>query len=929
MKQSPPVILHEKIFEAIESSCLVQDLDELLEICLSFLLQIQRIKKIEVSLFDDANNLFSIANAANKQDYGKEKQEIIVQSHLLNVYVKHSVRPTMRPRLQPVFCFPLLQNDGLLGLMNIQFEQAFVQEINLLKSLSLFSHFLSGKIREIMRAKEIRETKKELHAVRELNTETMHQVTALSKELYAITAISTKINQSLRLRKTLQRGTSKIMEVFDASSVMIFTKKLREKTFRLTYSDMRYGPLTKELKHDIEAGFLKDVTNSNKPIAKHRIIKPFNAKKGELESHTSFSIMGIPVRSKGKVLGAFLLFHKSSISFTPDNKRLLSGMVNIMAMAIENIEFFQHAEQKKKEAAFLVKSISSFSEKLDLKSTLKAVAEKGADLISKPCRIYLLTETRFPMIVTEASRKRIFPPTTKILDSMQPKEMKIFYHAMKNKKRSVLIRNVIRSKQMGNLGAYFESEGIHSLIMVPLKFRGKILGLLVLGRPEEKAPLDRHDLALSEALGGAASVAIQNSWAYADSLEIGDLLEKKIEEKTVQLQMIHDKQASRFENRNDITFWVNTRNQFVFINKAMESITGFSKEELCNGNIPAAGVVAEEDRERIENCFIKVLKGEVPILRDLEYRHLNRKGEDHIILLTIHPAKEVSGKIVGIEGIGRDITARKILEAELEKSKNLALLGEFSGSVAHQIRNPLGNILMGIKFLEKSLGFHEPTETNSRAEKAGKDSERLNREGITRTFGDVTDGIDKLNRVVTELLGYTKTFTPRLSLQKIDTIINEVLHTLRNEIKKNNIITMRDFDPAIPLISVDAVLISQVFQNVIQNAIEAMPENGTLTVKLRTSLLRPGYVEISIKDTGHGLNASETGKIFHPLYTTKASGTGLGLSLSHRIMDAHNGSIWAGNNKGNGITIHILLSMKANLKQTHRGGNNDSAYPRR
>lgn len=922
MKQPSSVIVHEKVFQAIEASCLLQDLDQLLEVSLSFLLQIELIKEIEISLFDRGNTLSSVAKATIRQDSGKDRHEIIVQSYNLDVYERHSSRRAMRPRLQTLFCFPLLQKDGLLGFMNVQFNQIFLQEIDDLKGMSLFSHFLAGKIREIMQIKEIREVKEEFHTVRKLNTETIHQVTALSKELYAITAISAKINQSLRLRKTLQRGTSKIIEVFDASGAMIYTKRDREKSFRLSYSDMRDGLLVKELKQTIESGFLKDVTTSNKPIAKTQLLKSFLAEKGKSKNHTPFTIMGVPILSKGKILGAFLLVLKPSVIFTPDNKRLLSGMVNIMAMAIENIEFFQQAEKKKREAAFLVKSISSFSEKLELKSTLKSVAEKGADLISKPCRIYLLTETPFPMIVTDGTRKRTSLPKTRISESMHPKEMRSIYRSMKNEKKSLLIPNVARSRQIGNLRAYFQKEGIHSLILVPLKFRGRNLGLLALGRSEEKIPLDRHDLALCEALGSAASVAIQNAWAYAESLEIGNLLEQQIEEKTLQLKMIHDKQTRRFENRNDITFWVNSRNQFVFINKAMERITGFSKEELCNGDIPAEGIVAEEDRERIKSSFLKILKGEVPILQDLEYRNLNRKGEDHIISLTIHPAKEVSGKIVGIEGIGRDITARRILEAELEKSKNLALLGEFSGSVAHQIRNPLGNILMGIKFLEKSLGVVEPGGSEAGAQESKKHLRRLNREDVARIFRDVTDGIDNLNRVVTELLGYTKTFSPSLSQQKIETIIGEVLHGLRKEIKENSIVVIKDLDPEIPHFSLDAVLISQVFQNVIQNAIEAMPEGGTLTIRSFTSLLRPGYAEITLEDTGPGLKASETGKIFHPLHTTKAYGTGLGLSLAHRIIDVHNGSIWATNNKGKGITIHILLSLKANTK-THKDGDHE------
>lgn len=915
MKQPPSVLVHGKIFEAIEASCLVQELDELFEISLSSLLQIEHFKEIEISLFDHADNLSTIAKAAVKQGNIPGKRQIIVQSYTLDVYARQASRHKMGLRFRPIFCFPLLQKKGLLGFMTVEFDQMFVRETSHLKGLFLFSHFLAGKIREIMGIKAVRDVEEEFQNVRDVNSEIVHQVTALSKELYAITAISTKINQSLRLRKTLQRGASKIMEVFDACGVMIFTKRFREKKLRLSYSVMSNGLRASGLKKEIESGFLRDVTTAHKPITKHQIVKQFIASEGKFDKPIPITVMGVPIRSKEKTLGALLLFHRASTSFTPDNMRLLSGMVNIMAMAVMNIELFQQAEKKKKESAFLVKSISRFSEKLELESTLKAVAEKGADLISKPCRIYLLTETQFPMIVTDGKRGKKSSPVTKILHKMQQEEIRFLYEYMKNEKKSVLIENVMRSKRIGNLGAYFHKKGIHSLIMVPLRFRGKNLGLLVLGRLKENAPLVRHDLTLSEALGSAASVAIQNAWTHSDTLEFGDLLEKKIEEKTVQLQMLHDKQVNRFENRNDITFWVNSRNQFVFINKAMESITGFSKEELCNENVPAEGVVAEEDRERIKNCFIQVLKGEVPILRDLEYRHLNRKGGDHIISLTIHPAKEISGKIVGIEGIGRDITARKMLEAELEKAKNLALLGEFSGSVAHQIRNPLGNILMGIKFLEKSLGFNESAVSSSGMEKTDIAAGHLKREDITRTFRDVTDGIDNLNRVVTELLGYTKTFTPTPSLQNIETIINEVLHGLEKEIKRHHIITIRDFDPAVPRFSVDAVLISQVFQNVIQNAMEAMPRGGILTLKSFASPLKPGYAEITIEDTGPGLKASETGKIFHPLHTTKASGTGLGLSLSHRIVDAHGGGIWAVNNKGPGLTIHILLDMKKNHKQ--------------
>lgn len=922
MKKSLSVNIHGKVIEAVEASCLIKDLDGLLETSLSFLLQVQHVQEVEISLFVQMDNLVQIAKAVNVRHDGRATQEISVQSHVMNSYIKHSVRRITLPRVRPLFSFPLLQHDGLLGFMNIQFERLILNGMDQLYSLHFFGQYLAGRIGEIMRGQEIREVREELHNVRSHNREALQQVTALSKEMYAITAISTKINQSMDLQKSMRRGMSKLKEVFGACGVMIYTRKSGKANLRLSHMDMEDGLPTGDLMKEIGNDFLRETADTGRPSIKSQMLKSHNVGQGTPCGNSSVTIVGVPMRSKGRMLGALLLFRKSSKAFNPDNVRLLSGIGNIMGMAIENMDLFQQAEKKKRESAFLVGSIAKFNKKLDLESTLKSVAEKGAHLIGGPCCVYLLTETKFPMIKTTYGDDRTKrPPRARSFDKIQPEELKSVYQSMKSESKSILVKKTSRSRRIGKeIKSYFRKENISSLMMVPLRFRGENLGLFVLSRSSETNPFDRHDLALCEALGSAASVAIQNAWAYADSLEMSDLLERKIREKTTQIQQIHDKQATRLENENDITFWINNRNKFVFVNRPMEVLTGISRENLCNGNILAQEVVAEEDRERIKNCFISVLSGEVPMFTDLEYRHLNRKGEDHILSLTIYPAKELSGRIIGIEGIGRDITEKKMLEAKLEKAKNLALLGEFSSAVAHQIRNPLGNILMGIKLLQKATGLDKYVTSTKKKGEANNALDQLDGRDLARVFEDLTDGIGNLNRVVTELLNYTKTLRPSRSLQRIDLIINETLDSLRSEIEKHNITVEKRFDPNLPPFLVDAVLISQVFQNVIQNAVEAMPGGGVLAITSSFSLLKSGYAEITVRDTGPGLKASETERIFHPMYTTKASGTGLGLSLSHRIVDAHNGSIWARNNPAEGITIHILLAMEENKKQTHSTG---------
>ena len=115
---------------------------------------------------------------------------------------------------------------------------------------------------------------------------------------------------------------------------------------------------------------------------------------------------------------------------------------------------------------------------------------------------------------------------------------------------------------------------VHSLVGVPLLIREKKLGLLLLINGEDKRTFNSHDLSFAEALGNAAALSIENARAHTASLEMSEFLEKKISEKTSQIQQIEQRQKIRVENRKDIIFRVNKSNRFVFVNKAMEILTG-------------------------------------------------------------------------------------------------------------------------------------------------------------------------------------------------------------------------------------------------------------------------------------------------------------------------------------------------------------------
>ncbi len=923
-----------------ETFITVQSLDELLEVFLSNLLCVHHVKMAEVLLFNKRRDLVSVATATNQETGGIKKQEIRVQSWIMDSPVTHSIRKVNFPNVHFALSIPILQLTEILGFLHIELCQIPTVDRDKLATFYLFSQELAAKIKEIMLSDEIKEVRSELRNMIANNREMLQHVTSLSKELYAISAISIKINQSMDFDRSMRKSITKIREVFKASSIAVYTKNTRTSKFELSAMDVQEDALDtsllKEFFKKAEKTFLKDIITLGKPLVKE-LLPTSDEKILEYVDNGKIRVLiGIPLNSKETNIGAMLLLHRSEKIFNQSSLRLLSGMANIMAMAIENMKLYRQTEQKKKEAAFLVSSIARFHKKLDLKETLKSVAEEGAKFIGEQCQVYLFSKTKVPMTqVTYQENGDRRPLKSRTFKEIRPKELKDLYVLMLSQNKSVLIRSINHTKKIEkDVKSYLQERDIHSLMAVPLRLRREILGLLLLVKKKDKRPFDRDDLSFAEALGSAASVAIKNARAYTDSLHMSDFLEKKITEKTSRIEEIEERQKIQVEHRRDIIFRVNRRNRFVFVNKAMETFSGYSREALCRGDIRAIDVVAREDRDRIRDVFKKILSGKLKLVKDFEYRQIDKRNQERIISMTIYPEMDFAHDVIGIEGVGRDITEEKKLEAELKKAKELAMLGEFSSDIAHQIRNPLSNILMGAKLLHKALKLDVQAHKTDKPTSKGPVSFRPAVDELEKIFGDLSEGINNLNRVVTGLLTYTKTLKLTRSVQRIDVILRETPVMFQDLLKKSCIRVEEDFDPDLPPLPVDALLIGQVFQNVFHNAIEAMPHGGCLFISTSFYSERPAYAFISISDSGTGIKLSEAENVFRPFYTTKGTGIGLGLSLAHRIVEAHNGMIWichspcphldhrvtkytdkGDNSREKGATIHILLPMDGTLKK--------------
>ena len=908
MQRIPAGKMATHVLSVCESFVTRNSLDDVLESTLFHLLDLEHVKKIEILLFNKNDRLVSVAFGRNSGPGAERQKDIVIQSWLMESPIPYPSRKIRLPRISSVFVFPLIEIDRLMGFLNLHLDKILIPDKNFLSLFYLVGLQLSAKIKEIRLSTEIREANADLQNLSAINRENQQRVTTLSKELFAISAISAKINQSMDFDESLYKSMHTIQTVFKVSRMLIYTRDTDTEIAKLSASDCTRNEIAPLLLKKIEREYLKEILSIGKPVVKQVDFELQHGKKsgGPLPFKM---IIGVPLKFKEAIMGAMFLLRESGDLFDHAGLRLLSGMANIMGMAIENKNLYRHSLQKHDEAAFLFQSIVKFNAKLDLKETLKSVAEKGAEFIGNNCRVYLFSETRIPLISSvHANIRGENGIVSTLFREISPQELKDIYGLLLSKGQPFLIKNVNQSKIIPlEMKPYFQKQNIHSLLSIVLKVRKKKLGLLLVVRSKNEAPFDSNDLSFVEAMGSAASLAIENARAYTSSQEMSDFLEKKITEKTTQILQLQEQRKNREEIGKDIVFRVNKQNRYVFVNKVMELLTGFSKEELCHEEFSADSIVAEEDRRQINYYFRKILRRELPLAKGLEYRQLNRKGDDHLISLTIYPDVNEFGQILGVEGVGVDITEKKRLEAELQKSKELALLGEFSSAVAHQIRNPLGNILMGTKLLQQTLGMDSPMATTT---KQSGDRIDMDRHQLAGIFCDLSEGIHNLNRVVTELLDYTKTLKPSLSLQRIDILLEETLSIFDAEITQNQIKVERRYEPDHPSLLLDAVLMSQVFRNVVHNAIQSMPGGGRMMVSCERSQLIAGYSSIEISDSGVGINVSEMHKIFHPFFTRKESGTGLGLSLAYRIVEAHHGSIWASNNLKQGAMIHILLPLK-------------------
>ena len=251
-------------------------------------------------------------------------------------------------------------------------------------------------------------------------------------------------------------------------------------------------------------------------------------------------------------------------------------------------------------------------------------------------------------------------------------------------------------------------------------------------------------------------------------------------------------------------------------------------------------------------------------------------------------ATAATGERVGHAIILRDITESRRTEQQTIESERLNALTLLAAGVAHEIGNPLNSLNIHLQLIERE----------ARKLDGAKGAELQESVEVARAE------INRLDSIISQFLRAIRPTRPQLRPENINTVVEEAVRFFALEIKDRDIVVEQELRSDLPLLELDRDQIKQAFYNVIKNSFEAMKSRGIL--RIRTDL-DESHVIVRFTDTGGGISAENLSRVFEPYFTTKTSGTGLGLLIVRRIVREHGGELSIESSEGKGLTLTIRL----------------------
>ena len=338
---------------------------------------------------------------------------------------------------------------------------------------------------------------------------------------------------------------------------------------------------------------------------------------------------------------------------------------------------------------------------------------------------------------------------------------------------------------------------------------------------------------------------------------------KKLEERAIQLINIQDYTQSILRSITSGVLTVGPDGSIATANPAAERMLGMSEFEM----VPRPIGSLFQDDGGISVDVAKVLAGRLPLAMREATLQVAKGREIHVQASTSR-MRAVGGSVLGAVVTLEDVSDIKALTAQLIRADRLAAMGELTAGVAHEVRNPLGVIRASVQLLDDAQV--DPARIHEAAE-------------------IIKQEIDRLDRVIKALLDFGRPSTPTLVETDINGVLADVVLFTNRFAKQHGVQIEERFEEGLPDVYGDPDQLKQVFLNLVTNAVQAIGDaEGRILIETRSE---GDYVEITVMDDGPGISPQDLPKVFDPFFTKRAEGTGLGLTIVHRIIDEHEGHI--------------------------------------
>lgn len=279
-----------------------------------------------------------------------------------------------------------------------------------------------------------------------------------------------------------------------------------------------------------------------------------------------------------------------------------------------------------------------------------------------------------------------------------------------------------------------------------------------------------------------------------------------------------------------------------------------------------------------------------PINRAIKYTQRIAEGDFSLVKPMRKYRDEFSNLAMALNRMIHEIHVR---QEQLTQSRKMAAIGNLTAGIAHELNNPLNNISLTTETLLE-------------------DFDDYSKEEKLKMLHDIFDQVERAGSTVRNLLDFTRVEKPMFTSVSVSELVNSTLKLLKNEFSLNDIQLELDIDKNLPPVNGNQKNLQQVLLNLILNGIQAMPDGGILKVK--STLEEEGFIRIDVTDTGVGIPPEYIDNIFDPFFTTKevGKGTGLGLAVSHGIIENHKGKITVSSRIGKGTTFSVFLPYQIN-----------------